>query len=520
MVALLLLAGARPISAQRYSFQSYRPEQGLANASIGALFQDQAGFLWVGTQNGLFRYDGDRFRPYGRGDGLPSSYILAIGQAADGPLWVGTWTGLAYSRDGRFEYLDVGEPVNATALSFDSRGRLFAATDHGLIRVDRSQGLAPPRFVWVSRTPAHSVHVMPDDSVWFGCGTGLCRVGLSGLEVLGPERYLPSTRWTSIALDGHGSVWVSSMDHVCFLPHGARMFAPGPEGLPEGGIQGSNLYVSADGGILATTAAGLAMLHGGRWRIIGVREGLPPGQITSVIQDREGSIWIGFIGTGLVRWLGYKEWESWTTAEGLSDPIVWATARDSQGRLWVGPNRGLNRLELSAGRSSVRRVNPELAGLPITGLGIGPDRSIWATSGDGSMLQIDRDGRPSTSYGPADGLTSSKLYSLAFDPENRVWAAGLGGVFRSYALRHGVRARFEKVDVPGLGSEGHLYQVFRNHRGQIWLPTPAGLLCWQGRAGRNMTWRTACASMLPTWSRRRVMTRIGWSTRSRGAFRA
>src|SRR5271166_3696449 len=90
-----VLLGASALYAQRFNFKFYGEEEGLQNLAVQVVVQDRAGFLWVGTQNGLFRYDGGRFTAFGKADGLPASRIDSVHEAVDGTLWVGTRLGLA-----------------------------------------------------------------------------------------------------------------------------------------------------------------------------------------------------------------------------------------------------------------------------------------------------------------------------------------------------------------------------------------------------------------------------------------
>src|ERR1700733_4352884 len=93
---------------QRYNFKFYGEEEGLQNLVVQVVLQDRAGFLWVGTQNGLFRYDGSRFTAFGRADGLPAGRIDSLHEAVDGTLWVGTRIGLARRQGERFEPVHLG----------------------------------------------------------------------------------------------------------------------------------------------------------------------------------------------------------------------------------------------------------------------------------------------------------------------------------------------------------------------------------------------------------------------------
>src|SRR5665213_748807 len=79
-ILLACLTLAAPVQAQQYSFRYYGAEDGLTNAAVKVLFQDRTGFLWAGTENGVFRYDGQRFKRYGPVEGLPHDVVLSLGE--------------------------------------------------------------------------------------------------------------------------------------------------------------------------------------------------------------------------------------------------------------------------------------------------------------------------------------------------------------------------------------------------------------------------------------------------------
>ena len=92
-----------PLSAQRYSFKTYGHEEGLGSLVVQSILQDSQGFLWVATQNGIYRYDGKRSVRYGTAEGLPSNFVNCIFQSQDGTLWAGTFAaGAARLEKGRF----------------------------------------------------------------------------------------------------------------------------------------------------------------------------------------------------------------------------------------------------------------------------------------------------------------------------------------------------------------------------------------------------------------------------------
>ena len=100
---VVCLALAASVGAQQYSFRYYGTEEGLTNVAVKVLFQDRTGFLWAGTENGLFRFDGQRFQRYGSAEGLPPDVVLSVGEAPDGSLLAGYRAGLFEQKGERFE---------------------------------------------------------------------------------------------------------------------------------------------------------------------------------------------------------------------------------------------------------------------------------------------------------------------------------------------------------------------------------------------------------------------------------
>src|SRR3984957_15430194 len=136
LMALVVCCLAAPSAwAQRYNFKFYGEEEGLKNLAVQAVLQDRAGFLWAGTQNGLYRYDGNHFTAFTAQAGLPGTRIESLYEAADGTLWVGTDRGLARRAGERFEAVSLSgrELIGRQGISSDRAGRLYLATDGGLV---------------------------------------------------------------------------------------------------------------------------------------------------------------------------------------------------------------------------------------------------------------------------------------------------------------------------------------------------------------------------------------------------
>src|SRR5579859_128615 len=296
-ISLLLLPG--PASAQRYVFKYYAHEQGLANLGVTCLLQDRTGFLWVGTSNGLYRYGGSTFSGFHKDEGLPDPRILSLYETGDGTLWVGTAAGLARRVGDRFQAVASGTPGEVWSITSDRRGTLYLGTWDGLITGSwqpaahqwHFQALSGPE----STAAVHSVFADSDGSVWFGCGKAMCRLQDGRVSVLNESAGVPRDKWEAVLADRDGNHWLRSSTRLLVWRRGARAFVP-VSGL--GASVTGNLYLDRTGRLLAATERGLAQLVHQRWEHIGVERGLPVDATSCVLQDREGSLWIGLNGAG------------------------------------------------------------------------------------------------------------------------------------------------------------------------------------------------------------------------------
>jgi len=208
VVAFLTVAASA--HGQQYSFRYYGAEDGLTNLAVKVLFQDRTGYLWAGTENGVFRYDGERFQRFGPLEGLPREVVLSLGETPDGKVLAGYRGGLYLQRDDRFEKLPLpgGAGVNSySAIQADSGGRVLIATSRGLVVATQPEGGGGLAFqllpmpAGVDGPDTHGVHI-ERDTVWFGCGNQLCKKSRAGVAVFGAATVLfgySKLLWLSIA---------------------------------------------------------------------------------------------------------------------------------------------------------------------------------------------------------------------------------------------------------------------------------------------------------------------------------
>ena len=499
--AILLLV-ALPCPAQRYSFIQYDEDQGLTNLAVQCFLQDHVGFVWVGTQNGLFRYDGYRFQAFDMADGLPSSRIESIHESADGTLWVGTGIGLVRRAGQSFQPVPLPgtrRVYGRAGIASDSKGRIFVATDKGLaVRASASSQfeLAPN-----SGPIATSVFVGTGDQVWFGCGQRLCMLTGERVSVFGTADGVPAERWDAILMDPTGKLWARSEKTLLARKAGTSRFESVQTGLTNGNGTYGTLSLDRDGRLLVPSYRGIVRQKGSGWERIGLQAGLASDDISFVRQDREGSVWVGLLGTGLERWLGYNQWESWTESEGLSRNSVWSILRDGAGTLWAGTQRGLDyaeegrrqdaagRRQKAEGSEETSRLRwKELPGLPmklVRSLAKSADGNLWVGGDPGGLCRVDRRTHATACFGASVGLEADAILHLFIDREDRLWVSARNGLFRSTPL--GKPPRFERLTPPGTDRSETFSSVVEDQRGGFWVAGTRGLALWSGGAWKRFT---------------------------------
>ncbi len=490
LLALVVLAA--PAWAQHYGFKFYGEEEGLQNLGVQVVLQDRAGFLWVGTQNGLYRYDGSRFVGFTKHDGLPGTRIESLHQGADGTLWVGTRSGLARQAGDHFEAVPLKLAQGATAegivgrqgIATDAQGQIFLATERGLMRGQSVKGTL--RFEAISSPPSQKdapvASVLVDDrgKVWFGCGTGLCVLEQGAAREVGMDAGLPAETWFAILGNVEGDIYVRSESSLYRRRAKNLQFESLPK-LPPSTNTLPTAALDPDNRLLVPTDQGLARENGNGWQLIHIEDGL--NDVSAVLIDHEASIWLGLMGSGLARWLGYGEWESWTEKEGLSRSSIWSVAKDKTGRLWVGTRFGLNYAD--PGKGSLDKLTWKQQRVPelewARSVAPASDGSLWIAGDAAGIVRLNAGGQAKHySLGP----DAAALHVLV-DHQQRVWVSTKHGLFRS--TPRGSDVEFERLTVPGGSSDEGFVLAVQDASGQIWICGDGGLVRFSEKGWRRFT---------------------------------
>ena len=411
------------LSPTQYVHDSWSARDGLPQDMVPALALAADGALWVGSQEGVARYDGANFTVSGHGQdsGQPRVQAQCFAVAGDGALWVGTLQGLA-----------------------------------------RLSGGA--RTLWTRRDglPDNVVNALaftPDGALWIGTNAGLARLADGRFATYGTAEGLPSAMINALAVDAEGRLWIgTSRGLACRLGDAVRSWRT-EDGLPHETVRA--LAPGRDGVLWIGTMAGLACLRDGVLRNHGVPAGLPGATLVSLLEDRQGVLWIGTEGAGLGRlWRG--RCEAVRTGGRLDGASVLSLLESPDGDLWIGTfGDGLHRL-----REGVFRTISAAEGLDddsATAVLAARDGTVWV-GGRGRRLNRLRNGAVER-IGAEQGLAAEFIASLLEDRHGTIWIGTNGELFqwrdgRAREFRHGSGAGPEQVRC-----------MYEDSRGDLWFGT-------------------------------------------------
>lgn len=410
-------------SMTQYRLDVWTREQGLPQNTVESIAQTPDGYLWVGTQQGLARFDGVLFTVFRARDteGLPDDMISTLLADRQGTLWIGTDKGLSSRRDGRFTaYPDEQTRDGVGALFEDREGTIWVAARNAQLGTVLDGRVQP--FADADGAVLENVSGLAQDRAGRLCVAALriyCleqgRFRLHDVSALTPRNRAVH----SLALDGDGDLWAGTLGDGLIVERdgGFHGQASGPAAT---GATIFRLLVDRHGVLWGGTyTSGLIRRRNDRFEALGKDRGLPDNSVKAIFEDREGSLWIGTGGGGLVR-LTDRKFTPYSVAEGLSNPFVHSVIEDRSGALWVGTAGGLNRIVDGAvtrfGRSD---------GLPdgsVLSLWETRDGAIWVGTQDGAFRY--REGR-FAAY-PSPGVTAAVYQDAAGD----IWAGSLNGLSR------------------------------------------------------------------------------------------
>ncbi|MGB2867766.1 MAG: two-component regulator propeller domain-containing protein [Bacteroidota bacterium] len=457
----------------QYMHRVWEKEQGLPQNSVNTILQSHDGYLWLGTQEGLVRFDGVKFTVFNKRNTpqLKNNYVWSLCEDSQHRLWIGTSGGgiTCMDRESCTTFTTENGLAGNTVwcIREDHRKTLWVGTDGGLSRFDasgRSGFQTVPEF---GDAVIKMLYEDDDLNLWVGTA--------AGVEQIRDGKVLPRRSFnginpkdvSSLHHERSGRLWIGT-------DRGLRVAGVNP-GIP-GELGDVVIFCIRQDSVgtlwFATGGKGVWRFALGKWSKYTTAEGLSDNQVRSLFVDREGSVWIGTYGGGLNK-LSESKFTTYSTKEGLSHDFVLSVCGATDGSLWVGTyGGGINRM-------SARSVGP-LAFANNFKLGIvtslcpGPGGTMWAGIHNVGLYQLSERGVVA-SYGSANGLNNPSFSALYTDRNGTLWIGSGEMLFR---MRNGV---VSKVTGAGAPQGGDITYIFEDSDASLWIGTQgAGLYKMKG----------------------------------------
>ncbi len=419
----------------QYKYETWSTDDGLPQNSINSALQTRDGYLWVGTYEGLARFDGVKFRVFNRATTpeMRSNAVARIIEDREGRLWVAFWArgGLVQFKDSRVERVlttDDGLASNQVwDVSEDHDGIIWVATEQGLNRIVGSTVANPPGLEEIAGLSVTRLLVDRDNVLWIGTdGGGLGKLEDGRLTVYTTSDGLANDRVKALCEDPEGGLWIGTHGGLCHFRDGSFV-----------------TYTTADG--------------------------LPEDYVRALYRDSRGALWIGSFGSrgGVTRFFESR-FESFTVADGLTNGYVRCIHEDREGSLWFGTNRGLN--QLKDGKFTTFAKRHGLGGEYVRVIIEDQDGGVWIGTDGGGVSRLSN-GEIMT-FTDAQGLLGNTVRSLAVDNEGAVWVGVFGVGLNRFS--EGELSSFTAAD--NLPSPW-IRALTTDRAGDLWIGTEDAGLC-------------------------------------------
>ncbi len=467
---LFLGSGACGADLSQYYSRNWQADAGLPNNTVQAIVQTRDGYLWVGTQYGLARFDGTHFTVFRRSNvpEMRNANIIGLRVASDGTLWIATGSGgVLRLRDGKFVHFGKENglphdfmlgPILETpdgAVWVGSMGGLSRIKDDQIKNFDQKSGLCNNAVRDLCRDRA--------GNLWIGTGGGLDYMSSDGVIHPAPiANGMKGADVRAICCDAEGVIWVGAGNELHRIKDGRYTTFPQGAGLPYNIIR--RLCVDQEGKLWVGTYGGLSRFLDGEFIPQLGADGLPFDLVTAVFEDREGNLWVGSR-DGLTQCRAPR-FMTYTAHQGVPNNNVMSVLEDHAGTIWIATWGG----GVSALRNGVFAMFTNRARVPALALALHEDRSgnLWAgTDYSGGLFRLNDESVQH--FSPVQGLPGRAIRVVYEDSHSNLW------VGTSHGLYLGKEGRFASCTADPALQSAIIRDVHEDRKGNLWIATEQGL---------------------------------------------
>ncbi len=471
-------------SITQYVHDVWKTEQGLPQNTIEAIIQSRQGYLWLGTQEGVVRFDGVRFDVFDKNriSALKENYILSLFEDADGALWVGTFGGgLTYInlQEQRFFTYTTADGLGSNfvyAINMDRKGTMWIGTTGGVSSLKDGKFATYTTQEGLADNSVYTIHINSKDELWLGTlGGGASHLINGKFANYSKKEGLANNFVKAILLDRQGNLWLGTESGLNIMKDGKFMVYTTRDGLSDNNI--NSLYEDHEGSLwVGTQNGGLNRIIDGEISTFPMKEGLAKNTVFSILEDHEGSLWIG-TGPGGLNRLKDGKIITFTTSDGLADDLILSVCEDDEDTIWIGTeNGGLS--QYANGNFKNFPLSDNKASNKVQTILKDKKRNLWFGTGNGLFDM--KDGKL-IHYTVNEGLPNNSVTSLCEAVDGSLWVGtrnGLGllknGKFLVYKTEQGL-------------SNNVIKAILLDRQGNIWVGTNNGLNRLQNGAFRIYT---------------------------------
>jgi len=449
----------------------------LPSDSITAIIQARDGFIWVGTDAGLARFDGVKFTVINLSASNTNNlvHVTALSEDSNGNLWVGTQSGLFELTGEKTRHFTKQQKLlddNITSLASDNKGSVWIGTKSGLNLWD-GKGFEPfTTHEGLSDEQVAGVNVARSGAVWITTRVGMCRFinGHIAPYEFQTESQGRSPEYLGAYEDRRGNLWAFGDTYLINLAEGKRFnYFRSSESAS---VRIWSLCEGWDGRLwIGTSGRGLFCFEDNRFEPVIFDKDRLPYDVRAICEDTEGNLWLGTSGGGLIQ-LRPQSAFILHEEQGLPDSLTTALAVGAAGQIYVGFQRGGLYMG-TAGRFDQLEDSDRL-GIQnyVSSICVGRDGTVWAGTLGGGLYGL-RNGRE-IHFTTADGLADDIVTAVSCDAAGDVWFSAGEGVIHGFS-----GDKLTRVDSIQSMLKSTVTAMIPSSSGGLWIGTQDGQVLYE-----------------------------------------
>ncbi len=498
-----------------YVHRSWQSVDGLPQNSAHSIVQGEKGYIWIATQEGLVRFDGNRFKVYSRLDHpeLGSNDIRTLALGKDGSLWIGTYGGGAVNfKNGKMESFNTDNGLSGNlvrTIHIDEENCAWIGTfKHGLNNICNGE---IRHFTNENGLPDNNIRSITgkDGTIYIGTTKGLVLLENGNVSKIITEKDgLENPNVSAVYIDSSGNFFAGTKNGFLHSFQGDKIISYFIPGSVEADfinviyqdIHGS-LWVGTEKGIhrfrdgwfesfstkdgltyeavrtivedkegnlwVGTSGGGINLFSDGKILTISTNDGLSSGDILPVMYDSYGNLWMGTALKGLDMMAPDGSVYNYTTQDGLTDNRILSLAECSGKNIWVGTISGITVLKSDGTQRNVT-VNGEKFVKPVSAIVQASTGEIYAATHGEGIFKIDNF-EVVGNFGKEKGLKDRVILSFLEEKSGKFWIGTMNGLYL-----------FDKEKFSEFGKSSELsgqavYSLYLDKKGVLWVGTDAGL---------------------------------------------